>query len=67
MYIRLVESTTDVPVVPVSLITNMISSENAPISSPFVNINSSVDIDSQSDLDIHIAHHKGKKSCTLHS
>jgi len=51
---------TDVPVVYVSLITDTISGENTVIHSP------SVDIDSQSGLDIIIAHRKEKRSCTLH-
>jgi len=61
VYTRHARSTIDVSVVPVSLITETISGENVAIPSP------SVDIDSQSDLDIPIAHHKGKRSCTLYS
>lgn len=55
MYARRAKSTIDVPVVPVALITNTISSENADIPSLYA------DIDSQTDLDIPIAHRKGKK------
>ena len=59
-YTRRAQSTTDVPVVSVYLITNTISGENVVIPSP------SVDIDSQFDLDILIVHRKRKMSCTLH-
>ena len=44
------QSTIDVPVVPVSPIIDMISSENTAIPSPFVKIDSFDDIDSQSIL-----------------
>jgi len=67
VYIRRAQSSTYVPVVPVSLITDMIPSENVVVSSPFIDIDFCVDIDSQSDLDIPIAHRKRKKSCTLRS
>jgi len=50
-----------VPVVHVSLIIDTISSENVVISSLSVDIDSSVHIDSPSDLDIPIAHHREKK------
>ena len=60
VYSRRAKSTTDVLVVHVSLIIVTISCENAHIPSV------SVDIDSESDLDIHIARYKGKMSCTLH-
>ena len=43
-----------------SPISNKISGENIIIPSP------SAEIDSQSDIDIHIAHRKEKKNCTLH-
>ena len=49
-YFRRAKSTTDVPVIPISLITNKISSENSYIPSL------SVDVVSQSDLDVHITH-----------
>jgi len=64
VYTRGAKSTIDVPIFPVSLITNTISDENV-ISSFSIDIDSSVDIDYQSDLNISIAHCKGKKK--LHS
>ena len=51
---------------PTSQITDTISGENTVIPSPSVDINSSVDIDCQSNLDIPIAYRKRKKSCTQH-
>jgi len=49
-YTRRAKSTIDVSVIYVSPITDMISGENALISSRFVDIDFSIDIDSQSDL-----------------
>lgn len=57
---------TDVSVVPVSLIADTISYENIVIPSPYVDIDSSINIDSHSKLDIPIADRKGTRSCTLH-
>ena len=45
----------------------MISGENVVIPSPSVDIDSSVVIDSQSNVDIPIVHRKRKRSLTLHS
>jgi len=65
VYTRCAKFTTDVPLILVSPIIDMISGENVVITSS-VDIDSSVDIYSQFDLDILIAHVK-KRVCTLHS
>ena len=52
VYTRCAKSIVDVPVVPISLITDTTSSKNTAIPFPYVDIDSSVDIDSQSDLNI---------------
>ena len=68
VYTRRAKSTNDVLVVSVSLTIDTISSENVAFLSPSVDIDFCVDINSQSDFDIHIAHRKEKKELhTLHS
>lgn len=59
MYTRHIKSTTNKPVVYVSPVTNMITSEN-------VNIPSSIDFNSQSDRDILITHRREKQSCIIY-